>query len=107
MASISERPASVEDRAVPGHWEGHRVNPPKWLWRRNGDLIAGSNNSHIAALVERHTRYVMLVRDESRIATLKKECGSQVFYSKVPFLSEDVHDMQGLAEINKYLFKQQ
>jgi len=50
--SIRERPASAQDRAVPGHWEG--------------DLLFGSHNSQIVTLVERHTRYVMLKRVPGR-----------------------------------------
>jgi IS30 family transposase len=50
--SIRERPAEAEDRAIPGHWEG--------------DLLSGGKNSHIATLVERHSRFAMVIKVPSK-----------------------------------------
>jgi transposase, IS30 family len=89
--SISERPPSVDDRAVPGHWEG--------------DLIGGSKNSYIATLVERHSRYVMLIKvanknTESVVSALIKQSRrlpSELYRSLTWNRGKELADHQRLA----------
>lgn len=71
--SIRERPAAVEDRAIPGHWEG--------------DLIEGPNRSCIATLVERHSRYVMLVK----LANKKTETVVSALIEQAKKLPEELY----------------
>ncbi len=89
--SIRESPASVEDRAVPGHWEG--------------DLTGGSKNSYVATLVERHSRYVMLVKvankdTESVVSALIKQSQrlpSELYRSLTRDRGKELADLQRLA----------
>jgi IS30 family transposase len=57
MPSPSGRPAEIEDHAIPGHWEG--------------DLLGGTQNNHIATLVERHSRFTALVKVPSKDTAVK------------------------------------
>src|SRR5467141_3369606 len=80
--SIRERPAEVEDRAIPGHWEG--------------DLIGGTKNSHIATLVERHSRFTALVKVRSKdTAAIVAELSRQI--RRLPHIPATLVDLGSRA----------
>jgi IS30 family transposase len=76
--SIRERPAEIEDRAIPGHWEG--------------DLISGTKNSHIVTLVERHSRFTTLIKVPSKETGVVVDALSR-YVRKLPRVPAPIADL--------------
>jgi len=65
----------VDKKSRIGDWEGHRVKPPKWLWRRIGDAIIGNGHCGVVAiLVERKTQFAILAKSKTKQARSARKC---------------------------------